>query len=88
MKEDNMANEQKPTQEQGQQGQNQQGAQPGEPLSKQQISEQLSQQLSQQEARQQQNANFDGLADKKAEDLTPEELRLMADTMPGEGPGD
>jgi hypothetical protein len=31
---------------------------------------------------------FDGLADKKPEDLTPEELRLMADTMPGEGPGD
>lgn len=32
--------------------------------------------------------NFDGLADKKPEELTPEELRLMADTMPGEGPGD
>ena len=31
---------------------------------------------------------FDGLAHKKPEDLTPEELRLMADTMPGEGPGD
>lgn len=30
----------------------------------------------------------DGLAGKKPEDLTPEELRLMADTMPGEGPGD
>lgn len=30
----------------------------------------------------------DGLANKKPEDLTPEELRLMADTMPGEGPGD
>ena len=30
----------------------------------------------------------DGLAHKKPEDLTPEELRLMADTMPGEGPGD
>jgi hypothetical protein len=29
----------------------------------------------------------DGLEDKKPEDLTPEELRLMADTMPGEGPG-
>lgn len=29
----------------------------------------------------------DGLKDKKPEDLTPEELRLMADTMPGEGPG-
>lgn len=32
--------------------------------------------------------NFDGLADKKPEELTPDELRLMADTMPGEGPGD
>jgi hypothetical protein len=31
---------------------------------------------------------FDGLKDKKPEELTPEELRLMADTMPGEGPGD
>ena len=31
---------------------------------------------------------FDGLSNKKPEDLTPEELRLMADTMPGEGPGD
>ena len=30
----------------------------------------------------------DGLKDKKPEDLTPEELRLMADTMPGDGPGD
>lgn len=33
-------------------------------------------------------ADVDGLADKKPEELTPEELRLMADTMPGEGPGD
>ncbi len=32
--------------------------------------------------------DVDGLKDKKPEDLTPEELRLMADTMPGEGPGD
>lgn len=30
----------------------------------------------------------DGLANKKPEDLTPEELRLMADMMPGDGPGD
>lgn len=30
----------------------------------------------------------DGLKDKKPEELTPDELRLMADTMPGEGPGD
>ena len=26
--------------------------------------------------------------EKPAEELTPDELRLMADTMPGEGPGD
>lgn len=26
--------------------------------------------------------------DKPAEELTEEELRLMADTMPGDGPGD
>lgn len=30
----------------------------------------------------------DGLTGKKPEELTPEELRLMADTMPGDGPGD
>jgi len=35
-----------------------------------------------------QQHDVDGLADKKPEELTPEELRLMADTMPGEGPGD
>jgi hypothetical protein len=32
--------------------------------------------------------DVDGLGDKKPEELTQEELRLMADTMPGEGPGD
>ena len=32
--------------------------------------------------------DFDGLKNKKPEELTPEELRWMADTMPGEGPGD
>ena len=32
--------------------------------------------------------DFDGLKDKKPEELTPEDLRWMADTMPGEGPGD
>ncbi|CAN7263756.1 hypothetical protein [Massilia sp. LjRoot122] len=37
---------------------------------------------------QQAGPEVDGLADKKPEELTPEELRLMADTMPGEGPGD
>jgi hypothetical protein len=36
----------------------------------------------------QQPGDFDGLEGKKPEELTPEELRLMADTMPGEGPGD
>jgi hypothetical protein len=35
-----------------------------------------------------QTGDTDGLKDKKPEELTPEELRLMADTMPGEGPGD
>ena len=44
----------------------------------------------QQDAQQnaQQPGDFDGLEGKKPEELTPEELRLMADTMPGEGPGD
>ena len=32
--------------------------------------------------------DVDGLKNKKPEELTPDELRLMADTMPGEGPGD
>jgi hypothetical protein len=48
-------------------------------------------QASQAEAKSQQSAQtaeFDGLKDKKPEELTPEELRLMADTMPGDGPGD
>ena len=44
-------------------------------------------QAREQEAAQSLN-EVDGLADKKPEELTPEELRLMADTMPGEGPGD
>jgi len=35
-----------------------------------------------------QPTDTDGLKNKKPEELTPEELRLMADTMPGEGPGD
>ena len=55
-----------------------------------------SQQQGQQQQQNQQGAaqngsqqqDVDGLADKKPEELTPEELRLMADTMPGEGPGD
>jgi hypothetical protein len=44
-------------------------------------------QARQQEAAQALN-EVDGLADKKPNELTPEELRLMADTMPGDGPGD
>jgi len=42
----------------------------------------------QQQQQQDGKAEFDGLKDKKPDELTPEELRLMADTMPGEGPGD
>jgi hypothetical protein len=56
----------------------------------QQQSQQQSQQQPQQQDQNKQSAadSFDALANKKPEDLTPEELRLMADTMPGEGPGD
>jgi hypothetical protein len=43
---------------------------------------------SQQRAEEDKHPDFDALASKKPEELTPEELRLMADTMPGEGPGD
>jgi len=43
---------------------------------------------SQQQAQPDTHPDFDALASKKPEELTPEELRLMADTMPGEGPGD
>jgi hypothetical protein len=57
--------------------------------------EQAAQPQQQQQSQQPQEQNkqsatdaFDALADKKPEELTPEELRLMADTMPGEGPGD
>lgn len=56
-----------------QQAQDQKGAQPA-PAAQQQ--------------EQAQADTTDGLKNKKPEDLTPEELRLMADTMPGEGPGD
>jgi hypothetical protein len=54
-------------------GGNQQGGQTGQP---------------QQQAQPDAHPDFDALANKKPEELTPEELRLMADTMPGEGPGD
>jgi len=64
-------------------------------MSNEQKSQQQGQQQDQQQAQGQQGASqqqatpdVDGLADKKPEELTPDELRLMADTMPGEGPGD
>jgi hypothetical protein len=62
--------------------QNQPQAQPAN----QQTADQSSQ--SQQQAQPDDHPDFDALANKKPEELTPEELRLMADTMPGEGPGD
>jgi hypothetical protein len=75
-----MSNEQQ-KQEQRQQEQ-QQSAQTGS----QQAADQSAQ--SQQQAQADNHPDFDALANKKPEELTPEELRLMADTMPGEGPGD
>jgi hypothetical protein len=66
--------------------QNQQPAPPGNSQVADQA--QQSQQQSQQQAQPDNHPDLDGLADKKPEELTPEELRLMADTMPGEGPGD
>ena len=51
------------------------------PAGNQQAADQSCQ--SQQQAQPDNHPDLDGLADKK-----PEELRLMADTMPGEGPGD
>lgn len=49
---------------------------------------QSAQAAAQQQAGHAQADTTDGLANKKPEDLTQEELRLMADTMPGDGPGD
>ncbi|MGJ7917189.1 hypothetical protein ACI48D_17160 [Massilia sp. LXY-6] len=66
--------------------QQQQPQQQPAPPGKQQAAEQTGQ--SQQQAQADHHPDLDGLADKKPEELTPEELRLMADTMPGEGPGD
>jgi hypothetical protein len=62
--------------------QDQQAAQP------QQQSQQESHQQQVEQSKQSAAEAFDALANKKPEELTPEELRLMADTMPGEGPGD
>ncbi len=59
--------------------------QPAQPAN-QQTADQAGQ--SQQSAQPDKHPDFDALSNKKPEELTPEELRLMADTMPGEGPGD
>ncbi|MGO4476211.1 hypothetical protein AB4Z32_08130 [Massilia sp. 2TAF26] len=64
------------------QKQNEEPASPGN----QQTAQQSGQ--SQQQAQPDKHPDYDALANKKPEELTPEELRLMADTMPGEGPGD
>jgi len=74
-----MSNEQKSQDQQGQAGQ---------PAAQDQQASQDQQQGQQGASQQQATPDVDGLADKKPEELTPDELRLMADTMPGEGPGD
>ena len=79
-----MANENEPTQ--GQQAQQNQPADQARQTPAPAAQGQEAAAQAQGEARGEEN--FDGLADKKPEELTPEELRLMADTMPGEGPGD
>jgi hypothetical protein len=75
-----MSNEQKQQDQQNAQDQT------PAPAGNQQGADQTSQ--SQQQAQPDNHPDFDALANKKPEELTPEELRLMADTMPGEGPGD
>jgi hypothetical protein len=75
-----MSNEQKQQDQQNRQDQNPASA------GNQQGADQSGQ--SQQQAQPDNRPDFDALANKKPEELTPEELRLMADTMPGEGPGD
>jgi hypothetical protein len=77
-----MSNDQQNQQNQ----QSQQGQQPAPPAAQQAAAE--LQQIHDQDTRQEDHPDVDGLKDKKPEELTPEELRLMADTMPGEGPGD
>jgi hypothetical protein len=64
---------------------NEQKQQPAQPGNQQAASQD---EQSQQQAQPDNHPDFDALANKKPEELTPEELRLMADTMPGEGPGD
>jgi hypothetical protein len=65
---------------------NEQNEQPGQPDNQQAAGQADASQQQQQQP--DDHADFDGLANKKPEELTPEELRLMADTMPGDGPGD
>ena len=72
-----MSNERKTQEQQPQQGQEQQGQQQGQ-----------QEQQEQTPAGEAAATDVDGLKDRKPEELTPDELRLMADTMPGEGPGD
>lgn len=66
----------------------QQAGQPRQQEQHQQRQEQQERDAAQAQGEARGEESFDGLKDKKPEDLTPEELRLMADTMPGEGPGD
>lgn len=68
---------------------NQQQAQQGQEQEQEQRDQQNAQAATgQQPPERPRDDSVDGLKDKKPEELTPEELRLMADTMPGEGPGD
>ncbi|WP_313705701.1 hypothetical protein [Massilia sp.] len=62
--------------------------QAGQPPQQQEQQQQQERDAAQAQGEARGEESFDGLKDKKPEDLTPEELRLMADTMPGEGPGD
>lgn len=57
-------------------------------MSTEQQAKELEKDAAQQPGLEAQHPDTDGLKDKKPEELTPDELRLMADTMPGEGPGD
>lgn len=54
----------------------------------QKAQDQQGQEPGQQQGNEAKAQDVDGLKNKKPEELTPDELRLMADTMPGEGPGD
>ena len=65
-----------------------QGSQQGTPAQQQEQPQAQSHQQQVEQNKQAAAEAFDALANKKPEELTPEELRLMADTMPGEGPGD